>query len=529
VKVSLFGAENVGKTSVIATLVGDPFQESSATKGVDLTITDTSNWKKITKTEVSESLQTEFLTNLKTCADSKKNAAKDLCDLKDNNEVDTSTTEAEYTPKQQFPTVDIEEIKKANATAMKIIHNKKGKNVTFLDYAGLAQYHSTHSVFIRKENVIMVVFNASQPLSTNVKVRSSTLRPHQMSYSQNIHFWMKTVHSMYREPGDNNDKASLLPVIMLVATHLDLLGGSTEKAKEEIIQTLAKELKGKPYARHLAGHREGLLNALRKYCIFLSNKHRDPMAIHQLQNAIVEISSPILSREHPLVYLKVERVLLGIDKGIITKKEFHAITYGCGFLADIDSKEFAVALEYFHHCGSLFHFASIDSLKELVIVSPHWLTKLFSYVLIAHPYHLIGTKEDISFHILTEKGILLGSFLTHLLESFNKSEHVGGFKISRVQTVDLMKRFGFLTQISPNATFLEEEKVAGEEEVYIIPFLLPENTTNEEQIPKDSDGDVQVKEVYFHLPDGFLPPMLFNQMVTACINRNDVKQNEILL
>jgi len=529
VKVSLIGAENVGKTCVAATLVGDPFQESGPTEGVDLSITDTSNWKKITQTRVCHSLQAEYLTNLKTCAESKKNAAKDLSDLKNHNEVDTNTTEAEYTPKQQIPTVDIAEIKKANATAMNIIQNKKGKNVTILDYAGQAQYHSTHSVFIRKENVIMVVFNASQRLSTNVKVRSSTLRSHPMSYSQNIHFWMNTVHSICREPGDESDKASLLPVILLVATHLDLIGDSAEEAKEEIIQTLAKELEGKPYAQHLAGHREGLLNALRKYCIFLSNKHRDPMAVCQLQDAIVEVSSPILSREHPLVYLKIESVLLGVDKGVITKEEFHAITYSCGFLADKDSEEFAVALEHFHHCGSVLHFASIDSLKELVIVSPHWLTKLFSYVLIAHPYNYgIGAKEDTSYRILTGMGILRGSFLTHMLESFNKSEHVGGFEITRGQTVDLMKKFGFLAQISPKATFLEEEKVAGEKEVYIVPFLLSENPTNEEQMPKENDDDVRVKEVYFRLPDGFLPPMLFDQMVTACINRNDVKEEEIL-
>jgi len=536
VKVSLIGEENVGKTSVVATLVGDPFQESSATKGVDLNITDTSNWKRITKTEVSQSLQTEFLKNLKTCTDIKKNATKDLSDLIDNDEVDTSTTEAEYIPPKQkipivdneeIPTVDNEEIKKANSTAMKIIQNKKGKNVTILDYAGPATYHSTHPVFIRKENVIMVVFNASQLLSTNVKVRSSTLRPHPVT--QNIHFWMNTVHSICSEPGNENDKASLLPVILLVATHIDLIRRSAEKAKEKIIQMLAIELEGKPYAQHLAGHREGLFNALRKYCIFLSNKHRDPMAIHQLQDAIVEVSSPILSREHPLVYLKIERDLLGISKGVITKEEFHEIAYSCGVLADIDSKEFAVALEYFQHHGTVMHFASIESLKDLVIVSPHWLTKLFSYVLIAHPYQSIGSaggKEDNSFEILTKKGILLGSFLTYMLKLFNHSEQATGFVVNREQTVYLMKKFGFAAQIFPKAKFLEETRIATEKEMYIVPSLLPEDTTNQKQIHEENDKNVRV--VYFHLPDGFLPPMLFDQMVTMCINRNKAKQEEIL-
>jgi len=276
-----------------------------------MSIVDTSNWRKITQTVVSQNLQTKYYTSLKKIADTKKNAVKDPSIPKEQSASDTSTTaieveyttkaeyttEAEYTPKQHIPIFDIKEILKANAT-MKTIQKNNGINVTILDYAGQAQYHSTHSVFFRKENVIMVVFNASQPLSTIVKVRSTTLQTHPMSYSQNIHFWMNTVHSICREPGSKDDKASQLPVIMLVATHLDFLGDSAEETKEEIIQTLAKELEGKEYAQHLAGHREGLLIALRKYCVFLSNTHRyiDPMAIGQLQNAIVEISDPILSK-----------------------------------------------------------------------------------------------------------------------------------------------------------------------------------------------------------------------------------------
>ena len=79
--------------------------------------------------------------------------------------------------------------------------------------------------------MIMVIFNASQPLEKNVKVRSSTLHGNQMTNSEHIHFWMKTVHFIYHEPGDDTHKASLLPVIILVATHLDLLEDSAEEKK----------------------------------------------------------------------------------------------------------------------------------------------------------------------------------------------------------------------------------------------------------------------------------------------------------
>ena len=527
IKLLLFGPEFVGKTCVAATLVGDSFQEMEATEGADLAICNTSNWKKISYEEASQRLQSEYLVNLKNFAASKTTDAKASVEANVfTKAVRSVASSIRGRGKQQAPEVDTDDIKEAKVTTVAVSQDKQSIDVTILDFAGQVQYHNTHSVFIRKQNLIMIIFNASQPLSKNVKVRSSTLRSHPMTNSQNIHFWMKTVHSVCRQPGDINDKASLLPVIMLVATHLDLLGESAEEAKEEIIQTLAKELEGKRYAKHLAGHQEGLLKALRKYCVFLSNKIRDPATIYKLQDIIHEISLPILSKEQPLVYLKIERQLMSIEKGAITRKEFHAITYSCGFLAGLNSEEFAAALQYFHNRGTVLHFASIHSLKELVILSPHWLTKLFSYVLIAHPYQHIGGREDISFHILTEKGILLGSFLTHMLQSFNKSENVAGFEVERELTIDLMKKFGFVSQVTPKAKFLEEAKISNEKEIFVVPSLLPEESTDKQPQPEEKESKVRV--VYFYLPDHFLPPILFDQMATKCIDRNEFKRETIL-
>jgi len=286
-KLLLFGPEFVGKSCVAATLIGDPFEDNSATEGADVDICNTSNWNKITPEEASHRLQSKYLGNLKACAESQASTAEfNLAAKAKPQNVFTRTVVRLLSPfkkgssttgshgifatnshevkknissnKPQVPAVSKEEICGAKAT---VDSEKDGIDVAILDFAGQVQYHNTHSVFIRKENVIMVIFNAAQPLSKNVKVRSSTLKSHPMTNVENIHFWMQTVHSVCREPGGKDDKSSLLPVIMLVATHLDLLGDNAEEVKEEIIKTLAEELRGKPYAEHLAGHREGLENA----------------------------------------------------------------------------------------------------------------------------------------------------------------------------------------------------------------------------------------------------------------------------
>ena len=545
-KLLLFGAENVGKTCVTATLVGELFQEKSATKGADISICNAADWKKITNKEVLQRLQIEYLSNLAICAETNTTSVKaNMSAKKEPKSISTNLKQVapprlaekekqgrgNSAAKSPLPQVAAEEMAAFRAVkdkgVTKMFEMRNGINVTMLDFAGQVQYHNTHSIFVRKDNVIMIVFNASQPLSTNVKVRSSTLQNDPMTYSQNIHFWMKTVHSICHEPGDATDKASLLPVIILVATHLDLLGASAEEAKEQIIHTLEEELKGKPYARHLAGHGEGLLNALRKYCIFLSNKVRDPKTIKRLQDTIIEVSFPILSREHPVVYIKIERELLGMQKGVITIEEFHKVVQGCGFLAAIDSKEFAYALEHFHHNGTVLNFASIKSLKKIVILSPHWVAKLLSYLLIAHPYKYTGNGRDISFNNLKKRGILLESFLSHMLDCFNNSG-VTGYQIQQNEAVDLMKWFGFIAQISPKTKILDQEVkiVTQEKGLYIVPSLLPDDDKDQKVLPEKDSKNVRI--VYYYFPDDFLPLMLFSQLIAMCINRNEEKREDLI-
>ena len=73
--------------------------------------------------------------------------------------------------------------------------------------------------------------------------------------------------------------------------------------------------------------------------------------------------------------------------------------------------------------------------------------------------------------------------------------------------------------------FLRGVKLGNEKELYIVPSLLPMDTPQHD-VPESHYGNI--KTVYFYLPDGFLPPMLFSQMMAMCINRNKDKQEDIL-
>ena len=74
---------------------------------------------------------------------------------------------------------------------------------------------------------------------------------------------------------------------------------------------------------------------------------------------------------------------------VITTNEFHKIATDNGFSAAMLSDEFKGALSYFHNKGTILHFpAEAALLKDLVILSPQWLTKVIAYVIVAHPYKI---------------------------------------------------------------------------------------------------------------------------------------------
>ena len=128
---------------------------------------------------------------------------------------------------------------------------------------------------------MFIVFKASCDLSDLIKPRpqdEQSTPSSKATHFEVIHYWFQTVTSVCQDTGGADHKCTFLPTIVLICTHIDEIPAeNVEQVKDEIIAQLAKELEGKPYAKHLAGNLPGvgLLKALKKYCIFLSNKVRD--------------------------------------------------------------------------------------------------------------------------------------------------------------------------------------------------------------------------------------------------------------
>ena len=538
-RLCVFGPENSGKTCLVDTLFDDIFQQQEATQGADVHICTiyASNWQKCTPEQMADNIQTQFFRGLNISAKEQVKSPSILATpaarkqglltkfkvvlFRSNPRISLELHKA--------PNVKLEEIKQAKA--IKIVSENEFTAIVW-DFAGQIQYLSTHTVFIRRNNVVFIVFKASCHLSDLIKARpgddsASSSKP--ATHFHIIHYWLQAVTSVCHDTGSSGHMSEFLPTALLIATHIDEIIGDLEQAKEAIIAQLAEELEGKPYAKHLAGNFPGvgLLNALRKFCIFLSNKVRDENIITQLKEIVLQISAPSMKEKHPLIYLKIEKELLLLRKEVITTTEFHKVAVENGFMAKENSIEMKGALNHFHQKGIILHFPSINSLNQLVFLSPQWLEKLIAFLVIAHHYKPMGDKDDHSYRRLKHEGVLVGSFLNHSLQMFNKLNGVIGCEISFTQAIAFLANFGFIAEISKTTEFLEESHPWSKEEtrIFIVPSRLPEG--KEERKLSFVKGKC-VWSVYFAFIDGFIPLTIFHQMIAACINWNESRKQNIV-
>ena len=535
-RISVFGPENSGKTCLISTLFNEEYKDNNATEGADVQICTiyANNWNRCTSQEMADKLQLQFFHNLNTSAKeqirspafkasstpTKKGFASKF------KAVFFKTPAATASKLPNAPEVKLEMIKQAKAIKMS---SKDEFTAVVWDYAGQIKYLSTHTVFVRKNNLVFIVFKASTDLSDLIKPRPGDEKSN-ATHFEVIHYWFQSVSSGCQDTGGAAHKSTFLPTIVLICTHIDEIPVKiVEQVKEGIIAQLARELEGKPYAKHLAGNLPGvgLLEALKRYCIFLSNKVRDQNTIVQLKQIVLEISAPIMKEEHPLIFLKIEKELLLLEKEAITTKEFHRVAAENGFMAKENSEEMKGALDYFHQKGVILHFPSIDNLKDLVFLSPQWLEKLIAFLIVAHHYRSTGDKDDHSYKRLKDEGILVGSFLDHMLQMFNEQQRTVGCKLFFDQAITFLKKFGFIAEISITTEFLEEQhpwSKEDEERVFIVPSQLPEDKGTKKL---SFVNKRHVWTVHFVFPDGFISLTLFHQMVAACINWNGQREQNI--
>ena len=530
----VLGQENSGKTCLVASLLGDDFKENSATHGADVEVCTihTSDWHRVKLTEIPGKLRKTY--HCKLHATAVKTIATKQVFLFD--EADTSQHLVESIPKlSESAEAEIKEAKSV------VAETSDGIDTVIWDFAGQSVYDGLHCMFLKDYSVIAIVFDASQDLHEPSKCRDSSKDPYtepsinpKTTGCKSVCYWLKTLHSICcRKDGKSlHARSNFVPTVFFIATHIDKIGDdeAIKKKKHQIIDQLVDMLREHDIAQHLAGIELGLREALEKFCFFISNKVRDKNEFDRLKCELIQASQYILNKEHPLIYIDMERKLFKQEKPVITVEDFHAIAIDSGFSAAIQSEEFKGALKYFHSKGTILHFPDTELLQDFVVLSPQWLTKLISYVIVAHPYMTSGSRHDKQYDRLQKQGILLEDFIVHMTQKFNENEQQFGMSLSSKQVINLIKHFKLVAEIHTDTRFLDESVPLpiNDGKVFIVPSILPLESPNDEaRLP--SHGEKHSCIVHFIFVEHFLPLMVFYQLLTLCIERNVQKREDLCL
>ena len=530
-QVLLVGAENTGKTCLISSFLGEDFVEGqSATEGADVEVCKIycKEWARISHFDKTNHLQYQFASQCKYDAIKKMSHGIITQTGLTNVGIKEDKVTSVAVNATQATDIDSRSMQQIvpNVSSKASLYDPDSLNATLWDFAGQTIFHNTHSVFISEDGVTIITFNASVELTseTNPRDNSPPLQEKSTGISS-IHYWLQVVDSMCSVEGSEGDLSPLLPTALLAGTHIDKLHSDIKEArkiaKKMILPLLVKELSKKSYAQHLAGSGKGLMAALEQFCFFVSNKVRDE-EIERLKKSAVKAAAS-LRKKQPIFFLKIERALLSHNKQVISKLMLLEIIAQSTFSLAENGAQFEAILRYFHNKRTILHFSKVRSLQDLVILSPRWLAKLFSYVITAHTFDKMASDLDSARERLTKHGILQENLLEHMLKKFY-SDHSGAISISYQQVVDILLCFHLVARITKEAWFCEEgcPSLPDNGDVFIVPSLVPRDAT---KVPPSSDRE---RIIYFVFENGFVPVSLLNQLIADCICHNVQKRNRLL-
>ena len=532
-QVLLVGAENTGKTCLISSFLGEEFVEGqSATKGADVEVCKIycKEWTRISHFDKTNHLQYQFASHCKYDAIKKlspeiiRQGSLTSTAIKEDETKKFPVQATQATIHSDIDSYKMQDILQTNSSKAPQ-YDPDSLNVTLWDFAGQAMFHNTHSVFISEEGVPIITFNASVELKNEISPRDNSPLQEKFTGISSIHYWLQVVDSMCSVEGNDEDLSPLLPTALLAGTHIDKLHSDIKEArkiaKKMILPLLVKELFKKPYAQHLAGSGKGLMAALEQFCFFISNKFRDE-EIERLKNSAVK-AAVSLRKKQPIFFLKIERALLSHIEQVVSTSILLEIIAESTFPLAKNGAEFEAILRYFHNKRTILHFSKVKSLQDLVILSPRWLAKLFSYVITAHTYVAMASDLDKAWERLTKHGILQDNLLEHMLKKFC-SDYPSAISISYQQVVDILMCFRLVARITEEAWFCEGgfPSLPDHGDVFIVPSLVPRDTT---KVPPSSDRE---RIIYFVFENGFVPVSVLNQLIADCICHNVQRRNRLL-
>ena len=584
-RVVLLGCEGSGKTSLIDTLVGNSFRNTSPTEGADqmeISVTTAADWKimneneKLADLKKQALLESEFFSILKElcnsleippAAQSPSTVSSSALPTKQTSlsapvttptipTLSTSTDEpaesalrrdAVAEPPVFLPRIPLnprsspsklhkkivyitkEEFQQLKA--MKEKYNPRRRYVHLWDLAGQQIFHHTHGLFVSENVVCLIVFNAGKSLFTVPDQRYPDDITPAKSAIKVICYYMEMISArVSKRSTEGDDLSEFLPTFILIGTHIDELhpdiNVATKLAFQHFVPALIKELALKPFAKHIAGSiNNQLFTEGSSSIFFISNKDemRDPLMIGKIKRVIFKAAS-ITKQSRPIRLIEMERkfmLLVHQDKMSVIDKCLAKEVAESCGLSCTDH-ELVKVLNYFHQKGILLHFNKVPALANMIILSPQWLAKLLTYVLTTLKCQPFGPPLAVFVQRLQTTGLLEEELLEWSVQQFIMDETTRGNKMVKLIGSDVADLLiNFKLMANVSNTSLAGQAPR-------VPgknlFLVPHLLPKEELVHSKAFG----YHFFYYFPAKFIPEHLVDQLIVKCAEWNRNKQYDIL-
>jgi len=348
-----------------------------------------------------------------------------------------------------------------------------------LDFAGDKEYYAYHHLFLRREDIYVVVFNIAKFIGKyfrNIKARTKRLQ-----------FWLESVcsHVPPKAP------------IFLVGTH-----------RGEMTQICMETLNG-----HLKKHLWDL------YCDELVVNDVDELVFFPVENSngendagvqilrtkimsVAEEREEVTACNIPLSWITIQDAIInlrGNEKArfCVTLEEFPTV-FG-NFICTNWSEE---TLKYFHEKGLIIYLDKDPELSNWVLLKPEILVSII-IKLVTPPPKMIqkkGFRRD--WKLLHDKGILTKSLLTRIISTVQENKEA---MTAFLEEYDLICPLSNRKVNICSSSDDEEQK-----STHFVPSLLPKSTDGCIPAWRDNTTD----KTFYVFFKRFLPEPLFHRLLS---------------
>ena len=348
-----------------------------------------------------------------------------------------------------------------------------------LDFAGDKEYYAYHHMFLRREDIYVVVFNIAKLIGKNFRnIKASTKR---------LQFWLESVcsHVPPKAP------------IFLVGTH-----------RGEMTQICMKTLNGhlKKHLWHLYCD-ELVINDVDELVFFPveNSKGENDAGVQILRTKIMSVAEEreeVTACNVPLSWITIQDAIINLRgnkkaKFCVTLQEFP--TALGNFICTNWSEE---TLKHFHEKGLVIYLDKDPKLSNWVLLKPEILVDII-IKLVTPPPQMIqkkGFRRD--WKLLHDKGILTKSLLTRIISTVQENNEA---MTAFLEEYDLICP---LSNKKMNICSLSDDDE--HKSTHFVPSLLPKYTDGCIPVWRDNTTD---KKFYVFFKR-FLPEPLFHRLLS---------------